>query len=165
MTDPDLIGGSLGNLRSLFGFGKDDDQVNTVEDEQDLTNFRIVSDYVTSLAQSWLNNLQFFGLQTQTPFFGTQLVLLTRQLSVIAESVNEVRFTLDYVFIAPPNGRRSKFNSRPAIRPCSSKTSSPGSTALPPKRGRGSSRMEASLLWASLSCQSGRNCKSSLQAP
>ena len=100
-TDPNQISGSLGNLRSECGFGQADDQVNTVEDEQDVTNFRIVTDYVTSLAQSWLNNLQFFGLQTATPFFGTQLVLLSRQLSVIAESVNEVRFTLDSVFIGP----------------------------------------------------------------
>jgi hypothetical protein len=100
-TDPDKISGSLGNLRGEFGFGIADDQVNTVEDEQDVTNFRIVTDYVTSLAQSWLNNLQFFGLGTPTPFFGTQLVLLSRQLSVIAESVNEVRFTLDSVFIGP----------------------------------------------------------------
>jgi hypothetical protein len=111
-ADPDQISGSLGNLRSLFGFGKDDDQVNTVEDEQDLTNFRIVSDYVTSLAQSWLNNLSFFGLQTQTPFFGTQLVLLTRQLSVIAESVNEVRFTLDSVFIGPAERQTLQINFR-----------------------------------------------------
>jgi hypothetical protein len=100
-TDPDSIGGSLGNLRTEFGFNISDDLVNTVEDEQDVTNFRIVSDYVTSLAQSWLNNLQFFGLTTATPFFGTQLVLLSRQLSVVAESVNEVRFTLDSVFIGP----------------------------------------------------------------
>ena len=101
VTDPDSIGGSLGNLRGEFGFSISDDLVNTVVDEQNVTNFRIVSDYVTSLAQSWLNNLQFFGLNTQTPFFATQLVLLSRQLSVIAESVNEVRFTLDSVFIGP----------------------------------------------------------------
>ena len=101
VTDPDSIGGSLGNLRTEFGFSVKDDLINTVEDEQDVTNFRIVSDYVTSLAQSWLNNLQFFGLGTATPFFGTQLVLLSRQLSVVAESVNEVRFTLDSVFIGP----------------------------------------------------------------
>src|SRR5262249_21260011 len=31
----------------------------------------------------------------------TQLVLLSRQLSVVAEKVNEVRFTLDSVFIGP----------------------------------------------------------------
>src|SRR5262245_39675322 len=68
-TDPDQISGSLGNLRDQFGFSLAADQVNTVEDEQDVTNFRIVTDYVTSLAQSWLNNLRFFGLQTQTPFF------------------------------------------------------------------------------------------------
>jgi len=101
VTDPDKISGSLGSLRVEFGFSIADDQVNTVVDEQDVTNFRIVTDYVTSLAQSWLNNLQFFGLGTPTPFFGTQLVLLSRQLSVIAESVNEVRFTLDSVFIGP----------------------------------------------------------------
>jgi hypothetical protein len=77
------------------------DQVNTVEDEQNVTNFRIVCDHLTSLAQSWVNNLSFFGLQTATPFFGTQLVLLSRQLSVIAEKTNEVRFTLDSVFIGP----------------------------------------------------------------
>ncbi len=100
-TDPDLVGGSLGNLRDEFGFSTDDDLVNTVEDEQDVTNFRIVSDYMTSLAQSWVNNLQFFGLATKTPFFGTQLVLISRQLSVVAESVNEVRFALDSVFIGP----------------------------------------------------------------
>jgi hypothetical protein len=109
-TDPDSISGSLGNLRVEFGFSIADDQINTVEDEQDVTNFRIVTDYVTSLAQSWLNNLQFFGLQTQTPFFGTQLVLLSRQLSVIAESANEVRFTLDSVFIGPAERQTLQIN-------------------------------------------------------
>jgi hypothetical protein len=109
-TDPDKISGSLGNLRVEFGFSIADDQVNTVEEEQNVTNFRIVTDYVTSLAQSWLNNLQFFGLQTPTPFFGTQLVLLSRQLSVIAESANEVRFTLDSVFIGPAERQTLQIN-------------------------------------------------------
>src|SRR5262249_13661730 len=112
-TDPDTISGSLGNLRVECGFSIADDQINTVEDEQDVTNFRIVTDYVTSLAQSWLNNLQFFGLQTQTPFFGTQLVLLSRQLSVIAESANEVRFTLDSVFIGPAERQTLQINFSP----------------------------------------------------
>ena len=112
-TDPDKISGSLGNLRVVFGFSIADDQVNTVEDEQDVTNFRIVTDYITSLAQSWLNNLRFFGLQTQTPFFGTQLVLLSRQLSVIAELANEVRFTLDSVFIGPAERQTLQINFSP----------------------------------------------------
>ncbi len=74
--------------------------INTIDDEQDMTNFRILSDYLTSLAQTWINNYQFFGLDTKQPFLGTQLVLLSRQLSVISDTVNEVRFTLDSVFIS-----------------------------------------------------------------
>ena len=110
-TDPDLIGGTLGNLRDELGLNfTKQDFVNSVEDEQDLSNFRILSDYVTSLAQSWINNLAFFGLATTTPFFGTQLVLLSRQLSVIAESVDEVRFTLDSVFIGPAERQTLQLN-------------------------------------------------------
>jgi hypothetical protein len=102
ITDPDQIHGTLGKLRDQLGLNFTfQDFANTVQDEQDITNFRILSDYVTSLAQSWLNNLGFFGLDTSTPFFGTQLVLLSRQLSVVAEAVDEVRFTLDSVFIGP----------------------------------------------------------------
>jgi hypothetical protein len=101
-TDPDQVQGTLGNLRDELGLSfTKQDFVNSVEDETDLSNFRIISDYVTSLAQSWLNNLGFVLLNTTTPFFGTQLVLLSRQLSVVAESVDEVRFTLDSVFIGP----------------------------------------------------------------
>lgn len=101
-TDPDQIGGTLGNLRDILGLNfTTQDFVNTVDDEQDLSNFRILSDYVTSLAQSWINNLAFFGLDISKPFYGTQLVLLSRQLSVIAESIDEVRFALDSVFIGP----------------------------------------------------------------
>jgi hypothetical protein len=104
VTDPDLIQGSLGNLRDELGLDTASDFVNTVEEEQDVTNFRILSDYTTSLAQSWLNNLGFFARPTPAgtqPFFGTQLVLLSRQLSVVSESVDEVRFALDSVFIGP----------------------------------------------------------------
>ena len=60
-------------------------------------------DYVISLFQTWVNNRQFFtlGSPNQSAFFGTQLVLISRQLSVILETVNEVRFALDSVFIGP----------------------------------------------------------------
>ncbi len=101
-TDPDQIGGTLGRLRNELGltFAKQG-FVSSVQDEQDLTNYRIVSDYITSLSQSWLDNVNYFVLSTEMPFFGTQLVLLFRQLSVLAESVYEVRFALDSVFIGP----------------------------------------------------------------
>jgi hypothetical protein len=101
-SEPDRIAGTLGGLRDLLGLKFADNFVNSVLDEQDVSNFRILSDYVTSLAQSWLNNRQFF---TDAPgaqaFLGTQLVLLSRQLSEVAEAVDEVRFTLDSVFIGP----------------------------------------------------------------
>jgi hypothetical protein len=75
---------------------------NSVEDEQDQTNFRIIVDYLSSLRSSWDVNRKFFTRDPSvTAFFGTQLVLLSRQLSVVAETVDEVRFTLDSVFIGP----------------------------------------------------------------
>ncbi len=106
-TNSDLIAGSLGALRQLYGIytigpaGNQNPFINSVLDEQNTTNFRVLADYITSLALSWINNLSFFGLNTPTPFFGTQLVLISRQLSVISEDVDEVRFNMDSVYIGP----------------------------------------------------------------
>jgi len=101
--DPDKIKGTLGELRDTYGIKFRGNKFNnSVEDEQDITNFRMISDYMTSLLQSWIANREFFVVQPdQIAFFGTQLVLISRQLNVIAETVNEVRFTLDSVFIGP----------------------------------------------------------------
>jgi hypothetical protein len=101
--DPDKIKGTLGELRDTYGIKFRGNQFNnSVEDEQDITNFRVISDYMTSLMQSWIANREFFVVKPrQLAFFGTQLVLISRQLNVIAETVNEVRFTLDSVFIGP----------------------------------------------------------------
>jgi hypothetical protein len=101
--DPDLIKGTLGKLRDTYGIQFLGNKFNnSVEDEQDITNFRVISDYMTSLMQSWLANRNFFILGTDQPaFFGTQLVLISRQFTTIGETVNEVRFALDSVFIGP----------------------------------------------------------------
>lgn len=74
-----------------------------MDDEADITNFRVISDYMTGLLQSWLSNGRYFLLNVDRlpAFLGTQLVLISRQLGVIAETVNEVRFALDSVFIGP----------------------------------------------------------------
>jgi hypothetical protein len=106
--DPDKITGTLGELRDTYGIYFTNNQFNnSVTDEQDITNFRVISDYMTSLMQSWIANRDFFRLGTKAPaFFGTQLVLISRQFTVIAETVNEVRFALDSVFIGP-NERQS----------------------------------------------------------
>jgi hypothetical protein len=127
-ANPDNIAGTLGDLRDVYGiwFQKLPSQYgkllryeqttalapstlnsnrfsNSVEDEQDITNFRVISDYMTSLLQSWLANGQYFQLSLgKAPaFLGTQLILISRQFNVIAETINEVRFTLDSVFIGP----------------------------------------------------------------
>jgi hypothetical protein len=107
-ADPDKIKGTLGSLRDTYGIyflrhNRDNQFSNSVQDEQDITNFRMVSDYMTSLLQSWLANGRFFLLSTSRlpAFLGTQLVLISRQLGVIAETVNELRFALDSVFIGP----------------------------------------------------------------
>jgi len=101
--DPDEIEGTLGQLRDTYGIQFVGNKFNnSVEDEQDITNFRVISDYMTSLMQSWIANRQFFFVNPgQQAFFGTQLVLISRQFTTIAETVNEVRFALDSVFIGP----------------------------------------------------------------
>jgi hypothetical protein len=101
--DPDKVTGTLGKLRDTYGIYFNNNPFNnSVEDEQDITNFRVISDYMTSLMQSWISNRNFFRLGTSAQaFFGTQLVLISRQFTVIAETVNEVRFALDSVFIGP----------------------------------------------------------------
>ena len=107
-SDPDKIGGTLGSLRDTYGIyfqrkGRDNEFNNSVQDETDITNFRMISDYMTGLLQSWLANGKYFLLNTSRlpAFLGTQLVLISRQLGVIAETVNELRFALDSVFIGP----------------------------------------------------------------
>jgi hypothetical protein len=48
---PSKINGSIGDLG--IALGEKQESVNTVDDEQNLTNFRIIADYVISLLDSW----------------------------------------------------------------------------------------------------------------
>ena len=124
MSDPDRIGGTMGNIRDIYGIwfqknGRDNPLSNSVEDEQDITNFRVISDYMTSLLMTWLSNFEYFRLGTgkMPAFLGTQLILIGRQFNVVAETVNEVRFALDSVFIGP-NERQQlllEFHDAPAM--------------------------------------------------
>jgi hypothetical protein len=107
-TDPDGVLGTLGNLRDQLGLAeptyttdKQPSYINSIADEQNVTNFRILVDYTNSLLNSWTNSFAFFYQNTSTPFLGTQLVLISRQLGVISDTVDEVRFVLDSVFIGP----------------------------------------------------------------
>jgi hypothetical protein len=88
--------GETGHLGDQLGMTRDN--VNSIQDEQNLTNFLVVRDYVNSLEASWLTFRPSF-LGGADNYLGTQLILLQRNLSVIAESVSEVSFAMDSVFL------------------------------------------------------------------
>ncbi len=97
--DPDQVTGTLGFLRNSLGLGAvTSTYVNNVADEQDVTNFRVIVDYINAIFNSWQNSLKYFKAM-QSPFLGTQLVWISRQLNVVNETVEEARFVLDSVFI------------------------------------------------------------------
>lgn len=102
LQEPRDVKGQLGLLRDRFGLTNEN--VNTVDDEQNLTNFLVLVDYVTSLYVTWVAQRQYFDRKEHagaSPFLGTQLVLLSRALAVAAEAVQEVYFALDSVFLGP----------------------------------------------------------------
>jgi hypothetical protein len=115
--DPELVQGQLRNMRSVFGLERR--FVNTIEEEQDLSDFLTLVDYVNSLKQSWDAQRRFFNRTgTAQPFLGTQLVLLSRQLAVVAESVQEVNFALDSVFVGAAERQTTELtfgDGRPSI--------------------------------------------------
>lgn len=98
LTDAEQVQGRSRRLREVGGLTRDN--VNTIDEEQVLSDYLTLVDYVISLRLSWNAQRRFFdrtgGVQ---PFLGTQLVLVSRALAVIAESVQEVYFTLDSVFL------------------------------------------------------------------
>lgn len=97
-TNPAAVGGHLGRLGERLGL--EPDEVNTIEEEQNLTNFIILADYVISLRESWRAQQEFFDRDNNGIFLGTQLVLVNRSLATLAESVYEARDLLDSVFLS-----------------------------------------------------------------
>jgi protocatechuate 3,4-dioxygenase beta subunit len=96
-ADPELVDGQLGLLRDEFGLARDG--VNTVQEEHNLTNFFILVDHVYSLKLSWDAQRKFFDRVGPEVFLGTQLVLVSRTLAVVAESVQETYFAMNSVFL------------------------------------------------------------------
>jgi hypothetical protein len=100
VTDPENALGQLGILRDRFGLKRS--FVTTIADEQNLTNYIVLVDYVIGLRNSWNTQKAFFahnGTGSAEPFFGTQLVLLSRSLDVVAQAVKDVEFAMDSVFL------------------------------------------------------------------
>jgi hypothetical protein len=113
--DPERIprAGSLGLVRERFGLRRED--VTTVDDEQNLTNYLILVDYVIGLWESWTYYRDFFvrtrlGETERRPFFGTQLVLISRALEVVAQGVQDAYYTMDSVFIGDAERQTSQLD-------------------------------------------------------
>lgn len=90
------VGGQLKSLADTFGLVRS--QINTVDEERNYSNYLIIKDYITSLRNSWNSYVHDSG---GGAFVGTQLVLLSQALSVVAESVEEVYRIMELVFLGP----------------------------------------------------------------
>jgi hypothetical protein len=112
-SNPEAIMGSrsLGLVRKRFGLERR--YVTTVDDEQNLTNYLIMVDYVIGLKKSWDYDRTFFirtydGRTERPPFFGTQLVLMSRALEVVAQGVQDAYYTMDSVFMGDAERQTSQ---------------------------------------------------------
>ena len=97
LDDTEDLDGQLGLLRERFGLERK--FVNTIDEEQNLTNYLIIADNTISLRFTWEQQKKFFDLDATDVFLGTQTVLLSRALAVVAESVEETYFVMDSVFL------------------------------------------------------------------
>ncbi len=95
---PEQIGGQLRDLADVFGLHRS--SINTVDEERNYGNFLIIRDYIVSLRQSWQDYLDI-QQSGSGAFVGTQLVLLSQALEVMAESVRETYRIMDLVFLGP----------------------------------------------------------------
>jgi hypothetical protein len=106
----------LGQMRDNLGLTNSN--VNTVVEEGNLTDFITLLHYVSSLNQSWIAQRRFFDRSNVAqPFLGTQLVLVSRALAVLSESVHEVYYAMDSVFLAAAERQTIElvFANRPPI--------------------------------------------------
>ena len=99
LCDPEQVSGRLGMLRDRFGLKRE--QVNTIDEEQTLSNYLILVDHTISLSRTWECQKAAFNPFSVQAYLGPQLVVLSRQLAALAESVEHVRFVLRSVFKGP----------------------------------------------------------------
>jgi len=104
--------GQLGLIQERFGLQRR--RINTLEEERNYTDFLMLVDYVYSLWASWNSQRKYFDRifrkEHDFAFFGPQLVLLSRQLAVIAESVQEAYYAMDSVFLGPAERQTTKLD-------------------------------------------------------
>jgi len=108
--EPEDVEGQLGELRDRLGLQRE--RVNTIEEEQMFTNFLILVDYLNSLHQTWEAQRDSFVRDSTEPFLGTELILLSRILDVLAESVQEAYAALDSVNVGPAERQATELTLR-----------------------------------------------------
>ena len=109
-TNSSDVHGHLGQLEKEFGF--EDKEINTLDEELDTSNFIAVVEYAISMRQSWDQFKGSGGGASVAKDLGTRLVLLSRTLSVAAESVQEVYAAMDSVFVGPSERQVASFQDR-----------------------------------------------------
>jgi hypothetical protein len=93
-VDPVGVGGVLGTLRDLFGLTPQ--LVTEIGEEQNLTDFVLIADYVGGIRQRWEVARPFFD-RRDWAYIGDSRIRIMRALAVVAESVDELRSALDSV--------------------------------------------------------------------
>ncbi|MGK7915759.1 MAG: hypothetical protein AB4038_09455 [Prochloraceae cyanobacterium] len=88
--------GELGRLAEFLGLMPN--RINTIEEEQNYSDFLILRDYTTSLYNSWK---RYMVDDQSEAYLGPQLVDLSRALDVVAESVREAYRIMDLYFLGP----------------------------------------------------------------
>lgn len=106
--DPEHVHGLLGRLRELYGLSRA--LVNTIAEEQNLTNYYILVDHISALEQNWCSRRHFFTGEGNNVFLGTQLVQLGWALAVLADTVHESEAILDSVFIGAAERQTMRLN-------------------------------------------------------
>jgi hypothetical protein len=98
-------GGMVGYVGSVFGL--EASNVNTIDEEQNFSRFLLLRDYLETTRVSWTS----FRDGQLGRDLGTRLVLLSRALQVVAESVDEVEAALDSVFVGPAERGVARFRT------------------------------------------------------
>jgi hypothetical protein len=95
--DPDLVGGNLGTVRDRFALTVD--EIDTVDEERIVTNFRVIVEQVLALNASWEQDRHLLSGVSARTALGTVLILLSRSLEAVCESVDDLSFALDSVYV------------------------------------------------------------------
>lgn len=104
------VRGHLAMLREEYGLTTA--HVNTLDEENNVTNYIALRDYIESIRTGW-NSFEgtLFGKD-----LGTRLVLLSRALSVAADSVEEANEAMDSVFVGMAERQVASFHDEKGQR-------------------------------------------------